>query len=116
MEQEAGILQEVKENLTYDVLAELRELHLQGNKATAYVSRNIEFPLNDGKAIKLPACITRMFLQTWICHSSIRVPGAMILDPTDWDATPEAIDQSVPKDVPWELDSPTETKAESLPW
>ena len=38
-------------------------------------------------------CTKLMHLQLWIAHSSLRVPGAMILDPLDWDNVPKALDE-----------------------
>ena len=45
--------------------------------------------------IPLDKIIIRMVLQTWICNASVRKPGVMILEPTNWDATPAALDAKV---------------------
>ena len=58
--------------------------------------------------VPLDKTIIRMILQTWICNASVRKPGVMILNPTNWDDTPSALDAAVQKpvsepkeDIPW---------------
>ncbi len=86
-------------------IKEKRKEHLNGRNTTAYTGKSIS--LDDGKFRLLGSNpITKMILQTWIAHSSIRYPNAMILDPFNWDELPKPIDE-VPEvkkeesDLPW---------------
>ena len=41
--------------------------------------------------------VLQMLLQTWICNVEVRDEHSMILDPWNWDLTPEPIDQVISK-------------------
>lgn len=73
--------------------ARLRAEHLNDKNATGYFGRMLNFEIND-TPVKLAgsSCVTKMLMQTWLAHASIRVPKAMILDPTNWDAIPKGVD------------------------
>jgi hypothetical protein len=83
--------------LTLEKVSELRELYVGNRKATGWMGSKTEFEYGgEGHFTLLSgSIIAKMLLQCWIAHPSIRVPGAMILNPHNWDAIPEAFDLSV---------------------
>jgi hypothetical protein len=73
-----------------DKCAELRSTFLGGKVATAYYGKEVIIDMGDKiEAIKGTAASSKILFQTWLAHSSLRFPGAMILDLGDWDNTPE---------------------------
>ena len=65
--------------------------------------------------------VTKMLLQTWIAHPSLRVENVMILDPWQWDAVPDSHDEVLEtEEDPWGTPKPgvvvDEKKEEDIPW
>ena len=66
-----------------------------------YKGTKLSIPLDDDenlcdfveKNTTYPIIVSSIYLQLWIAHSSLRVPGVMILDPLDWDNVPKALDE-----------------------
>jgi hypothetical protein len=114
-------IKELMDSLTLEKIKNAREQHLgESKKVTDYGGSSIEFELNNGETVKLLGTnpITKMILQGWIAHSSIRVPHAMILDPFNWDNIPEPLDieiEGTDNELPWGFDKPKD-KDDDLPW
>ncbi len=72
---------------------------------------NLAYKMNsfmyDHKLVQGSPLGMAMMLQTWLANVQFRVPDAMILDPWDWDNTPEAFDTVLetrdytPNTLPW---------------
>jgi len=93
-----------------DQVAEVRRLYLNGKAADGYsgslTKLNVTLDGYDAAiSLRSGSCYAKMLLQTWVAHPSLRVPGAMILDPYDWDKVPESLDiviqAPVEQDTPW---------------
>lgn len=77
--------------LTTTEVAEIRKRALvRAGKPQKLTSNMMVISNILGKKLSKPTM--KMLLQTWIANSSIRVPDAMVLNPYDWDNTPEPWD------------------------
>lgn len=98
-------------DITTQDIAKLRVEYLgEGKPVTGYTGRKIDIPIDEGIKVSLMGskAYSKILLQVWIAHASLRVPNVMILDPWHWDNVPEAFDSvEVPspvsevKDLPW---------------
>lgn len=99
-----------KENILKNrILALTKKASPVMGNITSYVCCSRSFIYEEGKAVPLGQFCLRMVLQLWIANASIRKPDAMILDPWNWDATPEALDACI-------ASAPIEQTDEPLPW
>lgn len=92
---------EVKENPSLDTetILELRNIALAygaGAKKAGQLAPITGYKMNlkEIDNVKYPMVAMMMYLQVWLANSGIRKPESMILDPVDWDRTPEAVDQT----------------------
>jgi hypothetical protein len=105
-------------NMPLEDVARVRKEFLNGNKATGYSAKSVGYEwFEDGEEYKFSfsstGTVSKILLQTWIAHSTLRVPSAMILDPFNWDNTPEAFDFEVDVAAKTEL---VFDSVEDTPW
>ena len=85
----------------------------EGKPLTGYTGKMTEVPSDKvGLVFRLPGskAYSKMILQTWIAHASLRIPNVMILDPWNWDNVPE------PFDVETKVEVVPTTLGDNLPW
>jgi len=84
----------------------LRNEFLNGKPADGYYAKKVIFDYEDN-IVQMNGnnLMAKMLFQTWVANSSLRVPGAMILDADDWDKVPSALDlgETITEgsDLPW---------------
>lgn len=94
---------EVKENPSLDtnIILELRKTALAYGSSAKKAGQlapvtGYKMNLKEIESQRYPMIAMIMYLQVWLANAAIRVPESMILDPLDWDNTPEAVDQVAP--------------------